>query len=483
MSISPEQSVIQVRVDSERESARVLIAEGCDPDTLNTSLLMQYAREQEVSLTAEAEQRLGEIAQDFMEKPRAIDEIFIRAKPVVHGRDGGIEWNEGCNPALVDETTGSEGKEAVDFYNQHAFINVKAGDHLGDIVEPEAGEDGMDVTGGVISAIPGKKLAIEFKDGIKADAQGRIMAGIDGVLILRDDTLRISRLLEVPGCVDFNTGNIDFDGDVMVQDAVRDLFAVRATGNVTVQGLVEGATLVTGGDLVLRRGMAAREKGQIVVERDADIGFLNLVRGRIRGDLVVRKEIVDSDLIVGGNLIADHAAIVGGDTIVTGSLNVGVLGSEAYAPTTITLGVAPLIGVQLMKLNRMEKEVSRSLKQAEKKLSTLGQKDWPEPHEKEEMGHLKETIADLGSRLKDIEPARKRLEKAINAVSTVNAYIGEMVYARVNLRFVDRELQFRETVKGPIKIGWDRTRNLVYRDGGGAIKPLSEITKVVNLAA
>ena len=39
----------------------------------------------------------------------------------------------------------------------------------------------------------------------------------------------------------YNTGNIDYQGDVHIHGDVRGTFTVKATGNITIDGLVEAA--------------------------------------------------------------------------------------------------------------------------------------------------------------------------------------------------------------------------------------------------
>ncbi len=56
--------------------------------------------------------------------------------------------------------------------------------------------------------------------------------------------------------MDFSTGNIDFEGDVRVLKGIRDIFEVRATGNIEVGGLIEASTIDAGGSVFAKGGMA-----------------------------------------------------------------------------------------------------------------------------------------------------------------------------------------------------------------------------------
>ena len=83
----------------------------------------------------------------------------------------------------------------------------------------------------------------------------RLIATQDGHLTFAHEAFQVSPLLEIQGDVDYSTGNIDFSGDVHICGDVRENFTVHAQGTVTVDGLVEAATVEAGGDLVIARGV------------------------------------------------------------------------------------------------------------------------------------------------------------------------------------------------------------------------------------
>ena len=52
-------------------------------------------------------------------------------------------------------------------------------------------------------------------------------------------------------------------------------YTVKAAGDITVNGAVEGATLISGGKIVIKRGMQGMEKG---VMSTGEISFLILLK-------------------------------------------------------------------------------------------------------------------------------------------------------------------------------------------------------------
>ena len=142
-------------------------------------------------------------------------------------------------------------------------------------------------------------------------------------------------MLEVRDAIDISTGNIEFHGTVIVRDGVRDRFEVKATEDIIVDGLIEAATINCGRNFTCRRGMAAKGQGQLVVDGDAVVGYLNNVKGRIKGNLTVQREMINCDLVIGGDLICDQGTVIGGNVVVRGSVRVAALGSKAETSTSL----------------------------------------------------------------------------------------------------------------------------------------------------
>jgi len=475
---------IEVRVDRERMWAKVVIPAGLDGATVTEQLLAQYARERGIAITSAAEKKLTEIAESYRAAGKPVEEIFAEATPPRHGRDAGLEWVEGFDPE-ADRPVGAVGEgERVDFYNQVSYVSVQPDDHVATVVEPTAGEDGLDVTGAVIAARRGKDLDLQIDPSLDVRPDGCVVAKIGGVLELKERCLSVTRLLEVPEHVDFSTGNIIFDGSVVVRQGVRDRFVVKASGSVTVEGLVEAATIISGGDFFCRRGMAAKDRGQVLVDGDAHVGYFNNVRARVKGNLLVRRELMDCELVVGKSLVCDQGAIVGGRAIVTGEVHAATLGSAGGTLTTLVLGEVPLAVVQLHRLESMMREYRQELDettQAYRQMSSS--KVNLRADEKERITELGFRVSELGRTLQACETKREELLEHVRQARMVRLLVYKVIHPRVLLKIGGREYLFEETVKGPVTIGWDAHRNVRFRIGEGESRSLHDITREINLAA
>lgn len=489
MSGIPLEAAIQFRVEREASVARVMLPADFDPSQLNETVLEAGARAQRIEITPGVREAFAALIEEFRNEPRAIDRIIAEAQPALDGVDGRLDWKANFDE---DEPEAQEAcpvaeKQAVDFYNRSAHVSVKAGEHLATMIEPTEGTDGRDVCGGVIRAKPGKKAPCSLGANVLIDAQGRITAEIDGRLIRTRDQIAITSVYQVPGWVDFSTGNIDFTGSVEVKEGVRDRFIVRTTEHLSVGGLIEAATIECGGNFSARMGMAAKDRGDLRVNGNAEIGFLNNVRGLIKGDLIVRREVMNCRFVVGGSILGDAAAVIGGEISVTGSLRVARLGADAGTPTIIHFGGSPLLSIQLRQLKRQEVALVAEVEESEGRYLALRSASVSLSAEKKErLTEMSFEVASLNQRLETTRSRIAEIEEAIERANRGGAgdiTISKVIYPQVRLRIAGQELLFERMLKGPVKIGVDEARHPNFRQGNGSIRSLTEVASILRRAA
>ena len=107
-----------------------------------------------------------------------------------------------------------------------------------------------------------------------ADAVGVPVALARGVRV--DDVL----------CYDFvdaTTGHIRFEGSVIVSGDVKDAMQIVATGDITVLGFVESATLQSDNEITVVKGVIGRKRDEstcscrIQAKRSVSVAMLNTV--------------------------------------------------------------------------------------------------------------------------------------------------------------------------------------------------------------
>jgi len=93
----------------------------------------------------------------------------------------------------------------------------------------------------------------------------------DGAVHYVDGSIAVYDVLEINGDVDFNTGNIDFNGYVNIKGTVEDNFSVKAEKDIEIGGVygIGGVKLIesTGGSIYIRGGVAGKT-GQKLYARE-----------------------------------------------------------------------------------------------------------------------------------------------------------------------------------------------------------------------
>jgi len=432
MSSDSHKSAIEVTIEDRGSAAKVIIPDDFDPALLDAALLAKLVLKRGIDVNSAVEAQLQRVVKTFRDEPSRLEQVIARSTAAIDGQDGRLEWVEGFDPTTrPSAAVGQDDTEVVDYYNQVGYVRVAKGSHVATLHEPTLGEDGRNVTGRTIRAKPGRRHDVKIDPSLSLDGNGRVIAQVDGILEYQHGALKVNRVFEVCGSIDFSTGNIDFDGTVIVRDGVGDRFEVKATEDIIVDGLIEAATINCGRNFTCPRGMAAKGQGQLAVDGDAVVGYLNNVKGCIKGNLTVQRELINCDLVIGGDLICDQGTVIGGNVAVSGSVRVGALGSNAERSTSLILDSTTL----------------------------------------------------PTTKLEACEDERAECVQKMSEDSAVDVQIHKVIHPGVCITIGDVEVSFGVALKGPIKIGRDAHQRLYFREGDGPTRPLNTLAKIVDRAA
>ena len=86
--------------------------------------------------------------------------------------------------------------------------------------------------------------------------------------------LTVTPVYVIKGNLGAATGNVDFHGDVFVEGNVYAGITVKTTGNITINGHVETASLFAGKDVILKNGMQGSGNGIIRAGRNVMARFI-----------------------------------------------------------------------------------------------------------------------------------------------------------------------------------------------------------------
>lgn len=243
--------------------------------------------------------------------------LVAQGLPPVDGADSVISRKfsaEGSAPELREDGT-------VDFFASQLTTPVVKDEPVA-IKEPATdGMEGYTVRGEVLPAQHGKDLDLRrlVGQGVALSGDGlQLVATAEGTPSFAGGKYSVLPTLRIDQDVSFGTGNIDFPGNVLIAGDVQDGFSVRADGDITVKGVVQGASLEASGQIVLLAGMFGRERGTLKAAGDVRAQFLHECTVTSDADVLVGGELVRATVTARGSVHVTGAGKIMGGTISAG---------------------------------------------------------------------------------------------------------------------------------------------------------------------
>ncbi len=271
-------------------------------------------------------------------------------KPVV-GKDAFITYNfntdRKAKPRLNEDGT-------VNFHQLDNISHVKKGEVLAVLTPEDSGINGKDVFGDEIKPPKVSKSVLRYGKNITTNEDKTLMISeVDGHVILEGNKVFVSDNYEVPADVDNSTGDIDYNGSITVRGNVRTGFKIKAAGTVEIFGVVEGAEIEAGGDIILHRGIQGVGRANIVAKGNLISKFIEnasvYVDGYIETDTILHSNVAaNGDVYVRGK----NGNLIGGSVRSKTLIEATTIGSPMGTATSIEVGTDPVIRDRLKEIRQ-----------------------------------------------------------------------------------------------------------------------------------
>lgn len=271
----------------------------------------------------------------------------------VDGVDGRYDYNFNAN---LDNKPKILPNGSADYWSVHSIEAVVAGQVIAIYHPAIEGRDGMTVKGKVMMARHGREqMPIKGKGFERLNDNLTYIASIDGKIEMMNDRITILPVHEVYGNAELAAGNIDFRGDIIIHGNVENGVVIRATGSITVDGVVEGCTLEAGKDIIIRSGMLGGNKASVKTKGGVTAKFIEYTSIECEGNLQA-DVLMDCNVKCQGKVILNgsRGSIIGGITHAIKGVEATTLGNDAEKRTTIHVGA----GIEVYsRLRVLEKKI------------------------------------------------------------------------------------------------------------------------------
>ncbi|MDD2972701.1 MAG: FapA family protein [Lachnospiraceae bacterium] len=264
--------------------------------------------------------------------------VVARGQKAIPGEDGHYEFYFRTQlptlPKILEDGS-------VDYMNMDYFEKAIRGQKLAYYFPATLGKGGYTVNGKIMVARKGIEQPVLRGTGfVLLEDKRTYVATLSGKVSLAENYMEVSKLHIVDGDVTYTTGNITFDGDLIVHGCVRSGVTLQAKGNIEIDGNVESANLIAEGDILVKQGVQAGGMGMIHARGAVTGRFFESVIIETEGDIRANY-ILNCDITTKGKVVVSgkKGILVGGRTRAVQGADVYEIGNNAQLSTVIEAGL------------------------------------------------------------------------------------------------------------------------------------------------
>lgn len=306
------------------------------------------------------------------EKPVYNEGICVaEGVPAQNGRNGSVIYHF---DTTVDKSPTILEDGRINYRELNLIQSVSRGQLLCSLEPPVQGIKGITVKGKEIAAVNGRPAVLPRGKNVYVSEDGQsLYASTDGEVEYLDATkVSVYTNHEVPADVDNSTGNVNFVGSVIIKGNVLSGFSVEAGGNVEVYGVVEGATIKAGGNIILRRGMQGMGKGTLIAGGDIVSRYIEYCSVEAQGN-VQAEAVMHSNVKCGNKLeLTGRKGLLVGGTCKVGKIIVAkVIGSHMATVTDLEVGTDPTVRERYKQVKEEMAASESDMKKADQAITIL----------------------------------------------------------------------------------------------------------------
>ena len=259
--------------------------------------------------------------------------VVARGEPAVDGEPSRFEL---LVAEARDRTPQVNERGLIDFREQGAIQTVEAEQALMRRIPATRGTPGRNVRGETLEPTPGHNAPFAERlvgAYVAPDDANLLRAVFSGQPVCLPDGVSVEHVLRVRN-VNLASGNISFDGTVQVEGEVMPDMKIRATGDVIVGGLIDGADVEAGGDVRVAGGIIAKARvvaGGTIAARFAESALLAAGTNIVIEDSALQSELQANNQILIGTKATQRGRLAGGSARAMMLIRTQLLGSNKGA--------------------------------------------------------------------------------------------------------------------------------------------------------
>lgn len=337
---------------------------------------------------------------------------------------------------------------------------VEKGEILAEKLPPQQGTLGY--------TVKGKPLELEMLDPDLPRGENTFIgeegftlyAAADGYLHYDPPELSVRKVLQYEGDVDFNVGEIRFNGPIIIEGDVRKGGRINGKSNVEIRGCVEGGDVFTAeGEISVWGGINGLDVSTLLAGGDIRAEYTQDAVIRCGGQLDVERYVSRCQVEASGPItINDNEGMVRGGSIWSEtSIRSNIAGSTACTPTVLMVKrrLDPEEKENWERISAREEMLEHRQQKLRRRLDYLSMLDRRQrrltTRHQQEAELLSEELISLAEEIMSIEDKKHALQSVSRddgEVSEPYIEIADKIYPGVRFVIGDKELLVREELPG-----------------------------------
>ena len=328
---------------------------------------------------------------------------ITEAKPAIQGKNAYIKFHVEIHkkPKFLLNSELSQ----INYKELNLIENVSKDQLLAEKIEAIPSQEGSDLFGNKIYAEDGKDLHFEYVQGkgtyLDKKTKKLLYSSEEGQVIYGDGKLKVEPIYEVHGDVGPKTGNIDFNGSVIVNGNILDNYSVKSKKSIEIKGTVQKAKLEAQEDIIIQGGCSGKSE-VVSLKESVFVKFIQSSSVDAHKNIVVSQGIINSNISAGMKIICvgKKSSIIGGFIKVKELIITSNLGSDTAPKTIIEMGYSPVLIKEKHKLEKNIENLLTEYKKLKKDIKATEERKKADPlsfdqEEQNQLASLKEKHKEL----------------------------------------------------------------------------------------
>lgn len=254
-------ATISISIEKDNMSASAEISTALGGQHMSAKAILNAAQDAGVCKGFSKEQ-LIKLAKQAAKEPAGslVKGEIAQGKLPIDGKDSRIKLLvESAQDRILKPKKRDDG--SVDMRDLGDIICVKVGDPLAQKIPLTDGIKGYSVIGDVLDPTPGEDIDMHVGDGTALSPKNNniLVSTLVGLPRIIENGMEVDNIYQLKN-VDVSTGHVKFQGSVIIDGDVCEGMKVHATGDISIGGFVESATLEAGGDITIGTGIIGRKQ-------------------------------------------------------------------------------------------------------------------------------------------------------------------------------------------------------------------------------